>query len=192
MQLRNLAAVTAASFAALSLVPPTSSASVNGTTAQLAGFENSNVQKFNVFGRGGGRSGNKPKSTAATETATAFSATITPTATITTKKTTQASEATHTPDSDETAAIAYWDLTYDGSKTDCDAKAKLREKGADLISNVGSVYYPDWAKEVGESMAQWGNATACSGGSLGVNVEQGASMKTTAGKLVNGNGITAA
>jgi hypothetical protein len=181
MRPRSLVIATAAPLAALSLVQPTLAASGNGTALK-------------VFERAGGRSGNKPKSTAPSGAATAFSTSTIPAASTktTTKTTTQAPEATQSPDPDKTAAEWFYDLSHDTRKTDCDVEIGLRENGAKLISEANSTTHPFWAQEVGTSMAQWTNATACPEKSFGGNNLQIMSLNATAARLVDGNGTTAA
>lgn len=194
MRPRSLAIATSASLAALSLVQPTSAASTasgNGTAPQVSASKQSD---YNLFERAGGRSGNKPKSTAPSGAATAFSTSTIPAAstTTTTKTTTHVSEATQSPDPDKTAAERFFDLTHDNSPTDCDVEVRLRPEGTELISNADSVAYPDWAKKVGTSMEQWANATACPEESWAGKNAQMASLHATAGRLVAGDETTIA
>jgi hypothetical protein len=194
MRPRSLAIATSASLAALPLVQPTSAASTasgNGTAPQVSASKQSD---YNLFERAGGRSGNKPKSTAPSGAATAFSTSTVPAAstTTTTKTTTHVSEATPSPDPDKTAAERFYDLTHDTRKTDCEVEARLRTDGTELIRKANLTDYPHWAQEVGTSMAQWTNATACPENSFGGNNLQIISLNATAARLLDGNGTTAA
>jgi hypothetical protein len=201
MRFRSLAAVTAASLAAFSLVDPTSAtsaASGNGAKAQLSAIDHPEHNQLEVFERAGGRGGNNVKSGTPSGAATAFSTSTTlaasskTTTKITTTTKTNAPEATQSPDPDKTAAERFFDLTHDHSPTDCDVEVGLRLEGTELISNAGSVAYPDWAKKVGTSMEQWANATACPEESWAGNNAQMASLNATAGRLVAGNETTIA
>ena len=195
----NYAAVaTAASLAGLSVVPPTSAASAGSVDAtemtepQLSALDPSHSDPLGtgpLFDRGS-HGGRKPKG--ATTRATRTTSISTPGPKTTTKTKTKASEATHTPNPDEAAAIAWYDYTHRVGQTSCDAEVRLREKGIDLISKAGSADYLEWAKEAGDAMSQWGNATACSEGSLGVDVNQATSMNMTAERLVHGDQSTIA
>jgi hypothetical protein len=194
MRPESLAIATAASLAALSLVQSTSAASGNGTAPQLSASKHPESKQLLVFERAGGRSGNKPKSTAPSGAATAFSTSTIPTASTKTrtKTTTQTSEATQSPDPDKAAAKTFFDLTNDQRVTDCVEEARLREDGYKLISEADSADDPYWAQKVGTSMAQWTNVTACPQGFWDGNNPEITSLNATAGRLVAGNQTTAA
>ena len=188
---------TATSFAALSLVKHTSAASSNATATQLSASDHQEYDPLGVFGRGrapaGGVGSNIPKVNGSPATATKLSTSTTTRAASTkteTKTKTNAPEATQSPDPDKTAAGLYFDWTHTGNQTVCNQK--LRDEGRNLIVNADSVDYPDWPRQLGASMRQCANVTACPGEPWAEDDSQKASLNGTAERLEAGNVTTIA
>jgi hypothetical protein len=193
MRPQDIAAVTAASLAALSLVQPTSATSAafgSATCTQLSESDHPKYDALQVFERGkpaGGVGSNVPKVNVPSGTATAISTSTTLAAS--TKTQAKAPEATESPDQAEIAAIEFYRLAYEGSRTDCDAKNDLRDACTNLIENAAGDAYPDWRNQTARGLRAYADPNTCFGDLMGLSGKQNSALIWMAGQLEAGEEV---